>query len=251
MMQASRTTPGRAAPPLWLVTNGEITVGPVSTSLLVRGVIADMIPGDCLVRESAWRHWRSVATLREVRAVRRARARFGNIALVPESERPEPFDAFATFRRHLAGERETGAVLTTLLLEVARRTEATVGAVHRRRSPYVGYVTSSVIGPGMAHRLGTVLGRGDHSIALAEVGGTLAEAPGPGAPSGHIAERLGTRPAGAGVLLAGIRRRGGLEAIVELGRADHPFRVADERAVAEAASIAACRIDEIWSLAVS
>jgi hypothetical protein len=233
------------------VTNGETTVGPVSTSLLVRGVIADLIPSDCLVREARWTQWRNLETLREVRAVRRARQRFGAIALVPESERPAPFDPFATFRHEIQAARDSSAVLAALLLDAVRRTDATVGAIHRRRSPYVGYVTSVVIGPGMAHRLGSVLSKDDGALALVHRGVTLSMVPHGGALSGQISARLGAFPAAAGVLVAGVHRRNGLEALIELGRADHPFRAGDDGRVTEAARIAGTRIDEIWSLSLS
>ena len=58
-------------PPLWFVTNGEITVGPVRTDLLQRGVFHGRIPEDCFVRELTWRTWRRLDQIREVRAVQR------------------------------------------------------------------------------------------------------------------------------------------------------------------------------------
>ena len=47
-------------PPLWFVTNGENTIGPVSTNLLLRGIAADRVPNDCMVRERTWRDWRTL-----------------------------------------------------------------------------------------------------------------------------------------------------------------------------------------------
>src|SRR4051812_14409382 len=55
-------------PPLWYVTNGEITVGPVITGLLVRGIEAGRVPDFCEVRATKG-HWRGLNGVREVAAL--------------------------------------------------------------------------------------------------------------------------------------------------------------------------------------
>ncbi|HVU02809.1 MAG TPA: GAF domain-containing protein [Polyangiaceae bacterium] len=238
----SKPTP----PPLWLVTNGEVTVGPVNTNLLVRGVLHDRIPSGCLARQWTWKHWRNIETIREVVALRRAQARFGSIEIVPESERPVTIDPFATFRWHADRLRDPSALFGDALLDVVRRTGACVGAVHRRRTPYVGFVTSAVTGPGMTTRLGHVLPRDDLGLAAAHLGLVVSEPPEAHAASGRIAERLGSLPSSAGVLMIPIRRRNGLEALIELGRPDHPFRDRDRESVSGVAKIVAARLDVLW-----
>src|SRR6185295_3348046 len=57
-------------PPLWYVTNGEVTVGPVVTNLLKRGVAEGAIPEACSVRRTDG-PWRSLDTVREVAALQR------------------------------------------------------------------------------------------------------------------------------------------------------------------------------------
>ena len=126
-----------------------------------------------------------------------------------------------------------------------------MGSVYRRRTPYVGYVTSSVIGPGMMARLGHVIPKDDAAVGLAKHGVQFSEEPRPGLLSGRISERLGSLPASAGILMMPVLRKNGLEAIVELGRPDHPFRDSDDRSVHDIVVMAAARLDELWSLRAS
>src|SRR5262245_62176932 len=55
-------------PPLWYVSNGDLTVGPVPTSLLVRGVEHGRVPDFCDV--TTWEgSWRNVLSVREISAL--------------------------------------------------------------------------------------------------------------------------------------------------------------------------------------
>ena len=56
-------------PPLWLVTNGDVTVGPINTTLLVRGVVDGRIWDGFYVRDTRTQAWRPVHEVREVRSV--------------------------------------------------------------------------------------------------------------------------------------------------------------------------------------
>src|SRR4051812_48831101 len=53
----------------WYVRNGETVVGPVDTERLLKGVLSKRIPPDCMVTQSTWSAWRSIAQVREVAAV--------------------------------------------------------------------------------------------------------------------------------------------------------------------------------------
>src|SRR5262245_29814228 len=55
-------------PPLWFVTNGELTVGPVTTSLLIRGVEHGRVPDECDVAGYDGQ-WRNVHCVREIAAL--------------------------------------------------------------------------------------------------------------------------------------------------------------------------------------
>ncbi|MEI9953814.1 MAG: hypothetical protein WDO74_33770 [Pseudomonadota bacterium] len=49
LQQIPRSIFKQTPPPLWYVTNGELTVGPVVTGLLIRGVEAGRVPEFCQV----------------------------------------------------------------------------------------------------------------------------------------------------------------------------------------------------------
>ena len=55
-------------PPLWYVTNGELTVGPVVTGLLMRGVEHGRVPEYCHVR-TYHGDWRGLNSVREISAL--------------------------------------------------------------------------------------------------------------------------------------------------------------------------------------
>src|SRR5205814_1589374 len=54
-------------PPIWFVTNGAITVGPVLTGLLMRGVDEGRVPEYCRVSADQTR-WRKLESVREIAA---------------------------------------------------------------------------------------------------------------------------------------------------------------------------------------
>src|SRR5690242_14827804 len=55
-------------PPLWYVTNGELTVGPVATDLLRRGVEYGRVPEYCQVKATRGA-WRELMGVREIAAL--------------------------------------------------------------------------------------------------------------------------------------------------------------------------------------
>src|SRR4051812_18638368 len=65
----ARPAPGGA--PEWLVYNRGVTVGPVRTDLLLRGVIHGRVPSTAWVRQTNWQNWREVGRIREVSALTR------------------------------------------------------------------------------------------------------------------------------------------------------------------------------------
>ena len=66
--QIPRSVFKQTPPPLWYVTNGELTVGPVVTGLLIRGVEFGRVPDYCHV--SPFRgDWRTLNSVREIAAL--------------------------------------------------------------------------------------------------------------------------------------------------------------------------------------
>jgi hypothetical protein len=231
-------------PPLWFVTNGVVTVGPVTTNLLVRGVLHEHVPSDCMVRERSWTSFRNVERIREISALRREQALHGTVVVEETKwQKPEPpRNPFRELENELLLARDSGEVLLHCLMETMRATSAWVGAVHRRRPPQPGFVTTCVSGPGTARRLGRQLDEDDPVLLLAAQGGTLCEPPRAAAASGRVRDRLGALPACDGVAMAPILCCGRLYAVIELGRPDHAFRDADLQALRTAVGLAADRL---------
>jgi hypothetical protein len=235
----------RKPPPLWFVTNGAVTVGPVTTNLLVRGVLHDRVPRDCLVRERTWRVWRQVERIREVAALRKSQQLYGDVVIDKTRwthSRGSDDAAFQKLASDLFRARDPGEVLLFALAESMKETGACVGAIYRRRPPYVGLVTSSVMGPGMHRRLGQLIGSDDPVLAFGNRGGWLCEPPRDGWLSGRVRDRLGELPACSGVAMIPVQCSGRLYAMIELGRPDHGFREGDVSRVVSIAGLAADRL---------
>jgi hypothetical protein len=208
--------PRPAPPPLWFVTNGEHTVGPVRTDLLLRGVAFGRIPEDCLVRELRWTSWRKLEEIREIRTLWIAQA-LGTPEPVEMARRPT-IDASRWVEP--AGDRSE--VLLLSLSAAVSLTGATAGICYRERNgkPVVSYTR------GADALLGAPISYRDPAVALAHAGhGTIGE-PDAGPVEGAIFDRLGIAAFG-GVAMVPLRHRGSLVAVLELGRADHPFRQRD------------------------
>jgi hypothetical protein len=257
MQLASTSTPlfgnlVKKPPPLWYVTNGVSTVGPVTTNLLVRGVASDRVPNDCLVRERTWRMWRGLDRIREVAAVRREQAVRGAFDIEPTRwKEPEPLEVkYAPLLRELLAAQDPNDVLARALIETMRATGALVGAVHRRRPPHSGFVTTCVLGPGMRGRLGRAFAGDDPAFALAAEGSALCEAPRHGA-SGCVSEHLGGLAASSGVAMVPVTCLGRLYAVLELGRPDHEFRAADFQVATAVTGLVADHLCIVQNRAVS
>lgn len=237
----------RRPPPLWYVTNGDVTVGPVTTNLLVRGVLHERIPDDCMVRERSWSSFRGLDRIREVAALRAALAR--NEAIEIERSKwqepvaqPARHPEFSTFLEQ-TDDRE--AMFDRFLADSMKASGALVGAVHRRMPPYAGFVTTSVAGPGMKNRADRAFAADEPTFAHAAEGRALCEATGASRSSDLVGERLGYLPACAGVALLPILCSGRLYAVLELGRPDHPIRHADFKKVAELGALVSDRIETV------
>ncbi len=243
-MQTAHVLLHKKAPPLWFVTNGDVTVGPVTTNLLVRGVLHERVPADCMVRERKWSTWRSVERIREVAALRRAQASGGDVMIEPARWRevpaaPSPFEAFEQ-RLHRAN--DPSDVLRECLMEAMRTTGAWVGAIHRRGAPRSGFVTVCTSGPKSTRRVGRKIPFDDPAALLAFEGRSLCEEPDPDAPSWTVRNRLGAFPACSGVAMTPLVCADRLYALVELGRPDHAFRASDFEKIVAITRIAEGRL---------
>jgi hypothetical protein len=216
--------------PRWLVTNGQTTVGPVHTELLLRGYLGGRIPEHCQVREVRWGAWRPLDGIREIGGLKRRLARDG--------ERPP---SLRSATEQLPATTDVGELLCVGLLLAALALDANAGLVHRYRAPVHLPVTSVVLGT-PSERLGEVLPADDPSYLLALRGKSLCGAPYPGTVEGMIAERLQHDAPLSSVVMVPVIASGRLVAMFELGRTGHDFRADDAGDLAEFAAHLARRI---------
>lgn len=239
-------------PPLWFVSNGENAVGPVSTNLLLRGIAADRVPNDCLVRERRWRDWRALDTVREVAALRRDQVRYGLVHVArTRYHRGGRHDIAVTLlEKKLRYAKDPSDAYLICLKEALRETGALVGAVHRRGASKRSFITAVVVGPGMHRRVGRTIFADDPVIGLAEGGQSLFGEP-DDLPSLIVQGRLGELAACAGVAMMPVTCAGKLVGVIELGRPDHAFRIVDARRLAKIARALSDRFSVVTNSAQS
>lgn len=214
----------------WLVTNGDTTVGPVHTELLLRGYMGGRIPEHCHVREVGWSSWRPLDRIRELGALKRRLAR--------DVARPRDLrDACS----RLPVTADVGELLTLALHWAADALDASAALVHRVRQPLSWPVTSAVFGV-TSDRLGEVLPARDPSYQLALRGRGLCGSPSHGLAERLIAGRLQGDAALCSVAMTPVIAAGRLVALFELGKVDHPFRTDDAADLAEFAANVGCRL---------
>jgi len=211
------------------VTNGDTTIGPVHTDLLLRGYLGGRIPLHCRVREVGWGSWRPLERIREIGAINRS--------LAPDSARLGLKEASL----RLPATRDVGELLTSALALAAHALDANAGLIHRYRSPVGTPVTSAVFGV-PPERLGEVLAGTDPSYLAALRGKGLCGSPYQGLAERLVAERLQHDAPLSSVAMAPIIAAGRLVALLELGRTDHVFRADDGEDLAEFAAQVARRI---------
>jgi hypothetical protein len=215
--------------PRWLVTNGDTTVGPVHTELLLRGYMGGRIPEHCWVREVRWSDWRPLDGIREIGCLKRRLARDSAPLNLREAS------------QRLSATRDVGELLSDALQLAALALDANAGIVHRFRSPLELPVTSAVLGV-PAEKLGEVLSRDDPSYLLALRGKSLCGNPRYGLIERTLAERLQHDAPLVSVSMTPITVAGRLVAMLELGRTNHVFRADDADDLAEFAACLAERL---------
>jgi hypothetical protein len=204
-------------PPLWLVSNGELTVGPVLTDLLVRGVKYGKIPNYCYVRELRG-GWRTLDSIRELAALGRQSE---------PTPRAQRFDSLATIGQLFDRIRDTDELLQYVTQLSILVTGATAGMFHYA----AGFgqprtlTTRCVLGPLSTERLGQPLAGYDQVLRMAKIGRPVLGQPGVAPAERAIAARFANMDGGVrGVAMIPFWVAGGLTGILELSRSDRPFR---------------------------
>ena len=223
----------QASADAWYVTDGCGVVGPVDTDLLLRGIASSRIPQSCLVKQASWTSWRHLHEIREASRGWLARAPMWATGRLGKSEVPEDFVSRA---------RNAGEALLFAMHAAVEATRATAGLVHRQREPFVGLVTSCAHGPGVYEQLGQVVPRFDPALAAARMGRGVLGRPAGGERQRCIARRFeacGTDL--AGVAMVPVFDGPRLLAMIELVRADHPFRREDRGILQRIARVVSVR----------
>ena len=203
------------APPLWYVSNGALTVGPVPTTLLLRGVELGRVPDDCWVRASGG-EWRNVQAVREIAAL--------NSKVGPRLPTEEQLAGWTSPAARVRDEEELAHNLTWLALVA---TGAESGMFHYRAPRSRWFITRSVVGPMSLEHLGRALPHWDPLLEAARLGRPVM-----GPPYGPVEDALATRMAtsqggvGAAAMIP-VFWGGKLRGLLELSRPGHAFRRED------------------------
>jgi hypothetical protein len=202
-------------PPLWFVTNGDLTVGPVPTSLLVRGVEHGRVPDECDV--TTWEgSWRNVQRVREIAAL------VSKVGPKPPTE--EQLVEWSRPGLRVRDEEELAHNVTWLSLV----TTGAESAMFHYRGPHSrSFITRSVLGPMSTERLGYALPDCDPLLEAARLGRPVIGPP-YGPVEDALAIRMATSQGGVGAAaMIPIFSGGMLRGMLELSRPGHAFRRAD------------------------
>jgi len=202
-------------PPLWYVTNGELTVGPVVTGLLMRGVQYGRVPDYCHVRPYHGL-WRTLNAVREISALHRR-----------PSTSVASAEQLAEWSRSLDRIKDEGELCHTITWLALAATSAESAMLHYRGRSSPSLVTRSVLGPMSRERLGYALGEDDLLLRAARNGRPVSGPP-YGATEDALAMRFASSQGGAGaVAMIPIFVGKALTAMLEVSRPGHAFRRSD------------------------
>jgi hypothetical protein len=201
-------------PPLWFVTNGDLTVGPVVTDLLIRGVEHGRVPDYCHVRAFEG-DWRALLGVREIAALN------GKVSQGPSAEQLAEWGHSV---ERLRDEDELCHTVTWLSLMV---TGAESAMFHYRGRLGRTLFTRSIIGPVTNARLGYPMS--EHDLVLRSARhGIPVQGPPYGPVEDELAKRFATSQGGVGAAaMIPIHIEGQLVAMLELSRPGHAFRRTD------------------------
>jgi len=204
-------------PPLWYVTNGELTVGPVVTGLLIKGVEHGRVPDFCHVRTMRG-NWRQLEAVREIASLH---------GVSPPSRHASAYALFSereTPLSRLRDEDELCALITQLSSIVTGAESAMmhwVGRSTRRLE------TRAVLGTVSRDRLGYALPDDDLVLKSARTGRPVFGPPF-GATEDALAKRFASSQVGVGAAaMVPIFIGASLKAMLEFSRPGHAFRRTD------------------------
>jgi hypothetical protein len=204
-------------PPLWYVTNGELTVGPVLTGLLMRGVEHGRVPEYCHVRALRGT-WRQLVSVREIAALN---------SKVSMLSQPLNHDALSEMSRpfqRIRDEDELCHDVTRLSIMATGAESAMFHFVGRKTR---SLTTRCVLGPVSTERVGYTLSEHDLVLRSARLARPVLGPP-YGPTEDALAIRFATSKGGVGgAAMIPFYVDGTLMAMLELSRPGHAFRRTD------------------------
>jgi hypothetical protein len=203
-------------PPLWYVTNGEVTVGPVFTGLLRRGVEHGRVPEYCRVSAGQDR-WRHLLSVREIAALYKGSSTADTLRRVCLTE----------LEGSLASVRDEEEICYHVTRLALIATGAESGMFHMRERSSRSLATRCVLGPLSDDYSNHVLPEEDLVLRSARVGRPVL-----GPPYGPTEDALAIRFASStggvgGAAMIPIFVRSSLWGMLELSRPGHAFRSGD------------------------
>jgi hypothetical protein len=215
LKQIPSTVFKQTPPPLWYVTNGELTVGPVVTGLLIKGVELGRVPEYCQVSPYHG-DWRTLTSVREIAALN---SKVNGVA--PSAEQ---LQEWARPIERIKDEAELSHTITWLSLLA---TGAESAMFHYRGRNARSLITRSVIGPISNERLGYTLPEHDLVLKAARKGRPVLGPP-YGPTEDALAIRFASSRGGVGAAaMIPIFIGEHLTGMLELSRPGHAFRRTD------------------------
>jgi hypothetical protein len=215
--QIPRSVFKQTPPPLWYVTNGELTVGPVVTGLLIKGVEFGRVPEYCQVSPYHG-EWRGLTSVREIAAL--------NSKLNGTAPSAEQLLEWTRPVERIKDEAELSHTVTWLALMA---TGAESAMFHYRSRNARTLITRSVLGPISNERLGYALPEQDLVLKAARRGRPV-QGPPYGPTEDALAIRFASSRGGVGAAaMIPIFIGQNLTAMLELSRPGHAFRQSDLR----------------------
>jgi len=201
--------------PVWFVSNGETTVGPVATNLLKRGVEYGRIPYSCVVSPPAgW--WRRLEAVREIAALWK---RSSVSVPSPVPERLAQLESLTPAR--IRDQDEVCYQITRLAIAL---TGAESGMFHFRERRSSSLTTRCVLGPMSKGMLYERLSPMDPLLRYAHTG-TPIFGPPDGPAERALAKRFATTQGGVGgAAMIPIFVGSSLRGMLELSRPTRAFR---------------------------
>lgn len=204
-------------PPLWYITDGVKSVGPVVTGMLMRGVEAGRVSEFCHVRVARG-GWRGLNYVREIAALN------SRVGPLPKGASAEAFMELSMATGCIRDDDEFFYELAQLAITT---TGAECAMFHCLEASSRSMVTRCILGPMSYDRLGYPLAENDLVLHYARLGRPVL-----GPPYGPVEDKLSMRFAssqgGVGaVAMIPISVGNVVTNMLELARPGHAFRRAD------------------------